>query len=157
MFCPHCGLEMVADLKYCKRCGGPNPLALAQAHEMRPVVSTGLAWAAGGTTAVVAIIGIGLTVASLIDMAHAGLPPWALVWIALFCVLTVFGCVGLLLWFWTRLLGASRAPAAAAPPALRTADTNELSAHHQGALPESRFPSVTEHTTRTLENVKSKQ
>ena len=157
MFCPHCGSEMAAELKYCKRCGGPNPLGLAQAHESRPAVSTGMAWAAGGTTGVVAVVGVGLTVASLIDMARVGLPPWALVWIALFCVMAVLGCVGLLLWFWTHLLGAARARAAAAPPALRAADTNELSAHHQGALPESRFSSVTEHTTRTLENTKSRQ
>ena len=115
MFCPHCGLEMVADLKCCKRCGGPNPLALAQTHEMRPAVSPSLAWAAGVTTAPVAIVGIGVTVASLIEMTHAGVPPVALVWIALFCVLTVLGCVGLLLRFWTLLLGASRAPAADPP------------------------------------------
>lgn len=157
MFCPHCGSEMAAELKYCKRCGGPNPLALAQAQESRPAVTTGLAWAAGGSTALVAVIGIGVTIAALNDLARSNITPGALVWITLFCVMTVFGCVGLLLRFWTHLLGAQRTPAAAPPPSLRTADTNELSAHHQGALPEGRFTSVTEHTTRTLENLKSRQ
>jgi hypothetical protein len=148
---------MGAELKYCKRCGGVNPLALAQIHETRPVVSTGLAWAAGGSTALVAVIGTGVTIAALNDLARSDITPGALVWITLFCVLTVFGSVGLLLRFWTHLLGGARTPTAAAPPALRTADTNELSAHHQGALPDARFTSVTEHTTRTLENLKSRQ
>lgn len=158
MFCPHCGSETAAELKYCKRCGGPNPLGLTPTYESRPVVSTGMAWAAGATTALVAIIGIGVTVAAMNDLARSDITPGALVWITLFCVLTVLGSVGLLLRFWTHVLGATRpAPPAAPPPALRTADTNELSAHHQGALPESRFTSVTEHTTRTLENMKSRQ
>jgi len=155
MFCPHCGSEMAAELKYCKRCGGPNPLALAQMHETRPAVSTGTAWAAGATTALVAIIGIGVSVASLIDMVHAGLHPTALAWIALFCMLTVFGCVALLLRFWAHLLGASRAPAPTLTAA-RPADTSELNAQQPGALPDARFSgaSVTEHTTRTLEHSK---
>lgn len=159
MFCPHCGSETAAELKYCKRCGGPNPLALAQAQEGRPVISPGMVWAAGCSTAFVVVAGLGVVAASVVEMSRAGVGPVAVIWIALFLALTLFGSVALMLRFWSYLLGAVRPPAAAQlPPASRPADTSDLGPQQQqGALPEPRFASVTEHTTRTFENLKNKQ
>ncbi len=160
MFCPHCGSEMAAELKYCKRCGGPNPLSFAQVQESRPAPSTGMVWAAGFSTTVVIVAGLGVIAAALFELSRANVGPVALIWIAIFFTLTLFGSVALLLRFWSYLLGAvpPRAAAAQLPPASRPADTSDLGPQQQqGALPEPRFASVTEHTTRTFENVKNKQ
>jgi len=162
MFCPHCGSEMAAELKYCKRCGGPNPWALAQAQESRPAPapSTGTVWAAGFSTTVVIVAGLGVIAAALFELSRANVGPVALIWIAIFFTLTLFGSVALLLRFWSYLLGAVPPPAAAAqlPPASRPADTSELGPQQQhDALPEPRFASVTEHTTRTFESAKRRE
>lgn len=159
MFCPHCGTETAAELKYCKRCGGPNPWALAQTHESRPAPSTGMVWAAGFSTAAVIIAGLAVVAVAIFEMSRANVGPVALIWIALFFTLTLFGSIALLLRFWSYLLGAMpRQAAPELPPASRPADTSDLAPQQQpGALPEPRFASVTEHTTRTFENVKSRE
>ena len=157
MFCPHCGSETAAELKYCKRCGGPNPWALAQTQEGRPATTPGMVWAAGFSTAFVVVAGLAVVAAAIFEMSRSNVGPVALTWIAFFFALTLFGSVALLLRFWSYLLGAVPPRAAAhLPPAARPADTSELGPQQQpGALPEPRFASVTEHTTRTFENVKN--
>ena len=157
MFCPYCGAESTQGLNYCKRCGGNlAPLAQAGAQELRPaVVSPGAAWAAGLTTAAVVIMGVGMIFPVTSELTSRGMPPTAVVAIALFVALTVLGCAAMLLRFWSLLLGVGRtATPAPALPDPRTADTRQLGDQRFDALNPASIPSVTEQTTRTLEHVK---
>ena len=159
MFCPYCGNESTQGLNYCKRCGGNlAPLTQTGAQGTRPpVVASGAAWAAGLTTAAVVIIGVGMIFPITTELAARGMPAAAVVWIALFVALTVFGCAAMLLRFWSLLFGVGGAGRATATPALpdsKSTDTRELGDQRFDALNPASIPSVTEQTTRTLERVK---
>ena len=158
MFCPYCASESTPGLNYCKRCGGNlAPLVQGPAQETRPaVVAPGSAWAAGLTTAVVIIIGVGMIFPIVSELTSRGMHPTAVVAIALCVALTVLGCVAMLLRFWSLVLGvggAGRAPQAApALPDPKSTDTRELGTARFDALNPASIPSVTEQTTRTLEH-----
>lgn len=163
MFCPYCGTESTQGLNYCNRCGGNlAPLARDGARETRPALSTGAAWAAGLTTSAVVIIGLGILIPITADLTIRGMPPTAVVWIALFVALVVLGCTAMLLRFWSALLGVGAAPAAgraAATPALadsKATDTRELGDARFDALNPPSIHSVTEQTTRTLEPARAR-
>jgi hypothetical protein len=163
MYCPHCGTETTQGLNYCNRCGGNLSLpAAVGAHESRPAISTGKVWAVGVTTLLLIVMGLGITFAALTDMMHGGMPPDVLKMILVTATMTILGGLAFLGWLWTRVLGLARRTDNAAPPLYRPAsNTSELGAGRAGgALPEPQtYPasSVTEHTTRTLEHVKSRE
>jgi hypothetical protein len=161
MFCPYCGTESTQGLNYCKRCGGNlAPLAQGSAQEARPaVVSPGAAWAAGLTTAAVVIMGVGMIFPVTSELTSRGMHPTAVVFIALFVALTVFGCAAMLLRFWTLLFGVRAPGRSGGTPALpdpKASDTRELGSSRFDALNPASIPSVTEQTTRTLEHVEKK-
>lgn len=161
MFCPYCGTESTQGLNYCKRCGGNlAPLAQGGAQESRlAVVAPGPAWAAGLTTAAVAVIGIGTIFPLTSELVLRGMPAAAVVWIALFVALSVVGCVAMLLRFWSLLFGVRARDSGRATPALpdaRAIDTRELGASRFDSLNPASIPSVTEQTTRTLEPAQKK-
>lgn len=155
MFCPYCGTESTQGLNYCKRCGG-NLGAFLQAGAQggRPAASNAAVWAAGLSTTVVVVLGLGLIFPITSELAMRGVHATALTWIAFFIALAVFGCAGMLLRFWSALLGVSRPDAPAALPAPAAAATGELGAPRFDALNPQPAPSITEQTTRTLEHVK---
>jgi hypothetical protein len=159
MFCPYCGTESTQGLNYCKRCGGNlAPLAQGPAQGTHPaVVAPGSAWAAGLTTAAVVIIGVGMIFPITTELAARGMPAVAVVWIAFFVALTVFGCAAMLLRFWSLLFGVGGAGRTANAPALpdpKSTDTRELGDQRFDALNPASIPSITEQTTRTLEHAK---
>jgi len=155
MFCPFCGTESTQGLNYCKRCGA-NLGAVLQggAQDVRPAVSNGMAWAAGLSTTLVVVLGIGIIFLIMSDLAARHVHPTAMVFIALSMALAVVGCVALLLHFWSSLLGAGRPATRAALQTPPAASTGELGATRFEALNPQPVPSVTEHTTRTLDHVK---
>ena len=157
MFCPYCGTESTQGLNYCKRCGS-NLGALSQpgAQNARPQVSNGAAWAAGISTAAVVVIGLGMIFPITTELTAKGMNPGTVGAIALVIALAVFGCVAMLLRFWSQILGVGRTPAPKTlqPPA--AAQTAELGASRFEALNPQPAPSITEQTTRTLEQVKKK-
>jgi hypothetical protein len=158
MYCPYCGTETTQGLNYCNRCGG-NLAPLAQtAQETRAVVAPGAAWAAGLTTTAVVIIGLGMIFPITSELTIRGMTPTAVVAIALFVALAVVGCAGMLLRFWSMLLGAARhnAQASAALPPHKTHDTRDLDAQRFDSLNPATAYSVTEQTTRTLDRVERK-
>jgi len=154
MYCPHCGNESSGELNYCKRCGGSlNPLALGSPQETRPVVPPRTAWAMGLTMLLLVVLGLGMIFAAVDKLADRVIPP-VLVLTVIFGALTVLGGATLLTFLWTRVLGPNR-PASSAPPQLgRHANTNELPPARVGTFADSHIPSVTEHTTRTFDNIK---
>jgi hypothetical protein len=163
MFCPYCATETTQGLNYCNRCGGNlAPLTQGPVQETRVIVASGAAWAAGLTTTVVIVIGLGLIFPMASELTAHGMAPTAVVAIALFVALAVVGCAAMLLRFWSTLLGLGAARQQAAPPAPaalpppRAQDTRGFDAPRQDALNPAPAHSVTEQTTRTLEHTPKK-
>jgi len=153
MYCPHCGNESSGELNYCKRCGGNlNPLTLNATQETRPAaVPTRTAWAMGLTMLFLIVFGLVAVFSAVDKLADRVIPP-VLVLTVIFGALTVLGGATLLAFLWTRVIGSQRA---AAPTQLgRPTNTSELPPSRLGALPDAHFPSVTEHTTRTFDNIR---
>jgi len=93
--------------------------------------------------------GLGIIFGSATDFARMGVHPAAIVWMILFSSATLFGCTGLMIRFFTKLLTMQREiapPQPQRPPAF-----NER--QPQQHLPPPRMEpvgSVTENTTRTF-------
>jgi hypothetical protein len=157
MFCPYCATETTQGLNYCNRCGGNlAPLTQAPVQETRIIVAPGAAWAAGLSTTVVIVIGLGIIFPITAELTAKGMAPTAVVAIALLIALGVVGCAAMLLRFWSMLLGvgAARQQQAQAPAALpqpKAQDTRGLDAPRFDSLNPAPVPSITEQTTRTLD------
>jgi hypothetical protein len=145
MYCPTCGNEITVELKYCNRCGAnltmpatTTPVALAPVKLTIPSIVLGLT----------ILGGLGMIFGAATDFARRDLHPFALVWIVLFSGATLFGCVGMLIRFLTKMMTLQREIAPAPQP--RPAFTDRPPVPH---LPPPRMEpvgSVTENTTRTF-------
>jgi hypothetical protein len=161
MYCPHCGTETTPGLNYCNRCGGNLSMLTTNnaAQDSRPSVSTGTAWAAGTTTMLLVLMGLGLLLAGIGEISRSGLPPDVLKLLIICGMMLLLGGIVFLGWLWTRILGLSRKHDNTPSTPLRSSHTNELGPARASALPEARInpaSSVTEHTTRTLEHAQKK-
>ncbi|MFN2529749.1 MAG: zinc ribbon domain-containing protein [Pyrinomonadaceae bacterium] len=147
MFCPSCGNEITVELKYCNRCGAN--LSLPSPSHQTPVmlapVKLGVPSIVMGLTI---IAGLGIIFGGASQFARVGMHPAAITWIVLFSSATLFGCVALMIRFWTRMM--TSRPEVVLPQAIRP------SVADRGAIPAQLppgiegIPSVTEHTTRTF-------
>lgn len=158
MYCPHCGTETPQGLNYCNRCGGNlNPvaanasLAAADPQETRPHIPAGTAWAVGVTLLLVVCVGLAAVFGTISELAHF-IAPDALVVLAICGSATILGSILLLTRFWMRLLLAGATKKEAPRLGARTQSAAELGPARHGSLPDARFTSVTEHTTRTLKS-----
>jgi hypothetical protein len=144
MYCPSCGSEITVELKYCNRCGAnlswPAP---TQSAPLAPIRLTFPSIVLGLTV----VIGLGIVFGGATSMAERGMNPAAIVWIVLFSVAALFGCVGLMIRFWTNLLSMQRE--IASPSYIRPTLADRPS---PPPLPPRMEPvgSVTENTTRTF-------
>ena len=149
MYCSACASPVTAGLKFCNRCG-------ANLNKDQDVAK-GSSIAAGLITAVVlvALLGLGIMFGGAIALKNGGgFDPETIGFFMTFCFLIIGTTEVFLLRQLSRVLGATsqnqlmenRAPlfqpAQSAPP-------RELHAVRDTAEP---IPSVTENTTRTLEN-----
>jgi len=151
MYCPTCGNEITVELKYCNRCGAHLSLpATAPPLVMAPVRLTVPSIVLGLTI----IGGLGVIFGAATEFGRQGLHPAAIVWMVLFSAATLFGCMGLMIRFFTKMMTMSQGISAVQPPRHSTITINERqTAHH---LPPPRMepvPSVTENTTRTFSPV----
>jgi len=157
MFCSYCGTESTQGLNYCNRCG--NSLAApaqTDTEKVRPTVSASTAWAIGVTTMLLVLVGLGILLGALTDIAYK-ISADAVAAIMVCGSLTVLGSVFMLTRFWMRLLTGTKRSTLASLIAARRAATGELGPARVGALhdaPIAPISSVTEHTTRTLEHIK---
>ena len=145
MYCPTCGNEISVELKYCNRCGANLTLPAASA----PVVLAPVRLTVPSIVLGITILGgLGVIFGAASDFARNGLHPAAIVWMVLFSAATLFGCVGLLIRFLTRMLTLNRelAPPQSQP---RPAFTDRPAMQHLPPRMEP-VPSVTENTTRTF-------
>lgn len=143
MYCPSCGNEITVELKYCNRCGAnltlPTtnpPMALAPVKLTVPAIVLGLT----------ILGGLGVIFGSATEFARQGLHPAAIVWMVLFSSATLFGCTGLMIRFFTKMMTMHRE---IAPPQPRPAVAERPPMHHLPPRMDP-APSVTENTTRTF-------
>src|SRR5215216_5044271 len=105
MYCPTCGNEITVELKYCNRCGANLMLpAMAAPVAMAPVKLTVPSIVLGLTI----LGGLGVIFGSATEFARQGLHPAAIVWMVLFSAATLFGCTGLMIRFFTKMLTMQR-------------------------------------------------
>jgi hypothetical protein len=146
MYCPTCGNEISVELKYCNRCGANLTLpATIPPTMMGPVKLTVPSIVLGLTI----LGGLGVIFGSATEFVRNGLHPAAIVWMVLFSSATLFGCIGLMIRFFTRMLTMQR-EIAPTQPQRPPAFTERQPAQH---LPPPRMEpvgSVTENTTRTF-------
>ena len=146
MYCPSCGNEITVELKYCNRCG---------ANLMLPTITAPVALAPIKLTVPSIVLGItilggmGVIFGSATEFARQGLNWAAIVWMVLFSSATLFGCVGLLIRFLTKMMTFQReiAPPQQQP---RPAFTDRPAMPHLPPRMEPPVGSVTENTTRTF-------
>jgi hypothetical protein len=148
MYCPSCGNEIAVELKYCNRCGAnlslptqPQVVTVAPIRLAVPSIVVGLT----------SVIGLGIIIGGASQMAIVGVPPVAVVWMALFAVATLFGCTGLLIRFLTKLVTLQREVIASQTQPIPSV----VAKPHAQQLPPryEPVPSVTENTTRTFSPV----
>src|SRR6185295_6215243 len=101
MYCPTCGNEITVELKYCNRCGANLTLPATSAPMyLAPVKLTVPSIVVGITI----LGGLGVIFGSATEFARQGLHPAAIVWMVLFSAATLFGCTGLMIRFFTKML-----------------------------------------------------
>ena len=145
MYCPTCGNEISVELKYCNRCGANLTLPATSAPMvLAPVKLTVPSIVLGMTI----LGGLGVIFGAASDFARQGLHPAAIVWMVLFSAATLFGCVGLLIRFLTKMMTLHR-ELAPPQPQPRPAFNDRPAVQHLPPRMEP-VPSVTENTTRTF-------
>ena len=150
MYCPSCGSEIAVELKYCNRCGANLALTTnTQVVSVAPV-KLGIPSVVLGATI---ILGLGIIIAGAAQMALVGVPAVAMVWMVLFAVAALFGCVAMMIRFWTNLIKLQRETITTTQPS-RPQFTERPNVQQ---LPPrlDHVPSVTENTTRTFSPVYS--
>ena len=146
MYCPSCGTEIAVELKYCNRCGAnlSLPTTNPQVVSMPPVRLAIPSIVLGLTI----VLGLGITIAGVSQMALVGVPAVALVWMVLFAVATLFGCSAMMIRFWTKLIILQRESINVSQP---TRPSIAEKPQIQQLPPRmDHYPSVTENTTRTF-------
>ena len=143
MYCPTCGNEITVELKYCNRCGAnltlpatSAPMVLAPVKLTVPTIVLGIT----------ILGGLGMIFGAATEFARRDLHPAAIVWMVLFSAAMLFGCVGLMIRFLTKMMTLGRE---LPPPQPRPAFTDRPSVPHLPPRMEP-VPSVTENTTRTF-------
>ena len=145
MYCPTCGNEITVELKYCNRCGANLTLPATSAPVMLAPVKLAVPSIVLGITI---LGGLGVIFGAASDFARQGLHPAAIVWMVLFSAATLFGCVGLLIRFLTKMMTYQR-ELTPSQPQPRPAFAERPPMQHLPPRMEP-VPSVTENTTRTF-------
>jgi hypothetical protein len=146
MYCSSCGTEVTKELNYCNRCGA-NLKATASVEEqpVRVVNMRGTIW----PMALMVVIGLGIILAGVGDLAKRDIHPAALTWIAICGFVMIFGIASLILRYMSQLSGTSKSVEKTASRKKAT-----ISEARVAQLPPSRMEpvsSVTENTTRTFD------
>ncbi len=148
MYCPTCGNEITVELKYCNRCGANLTLPVMSAPTVMAPVKLGVPSVVLGITI---LGGLGIIFGGATEFAQLGVHPAAIVWMVLFSAAALFGCAGLMIRFFTKLLTLQRElPVVQQPP--RPVMNDRQTMHHLPPRMEP-VPSVTENTTRTFSPV----
>ena len=145
MYCPTCGNEITVELKYCNRCGANLTLPATSAPMVLAPVKLTIPSIVLGITI---LGGLGMIFGAATEFARRDLHPAAIVWMVLFSAAMLFGCVGLMIRFLTKMMTLGRELAPPQPQA-RPAFSDRPAASQLPPRMEP-VPSVTENTTRTF-------
>jgi len=162
MFCPNCGFEAAAGLKFCKRCGeglAETPQLVWQSPVSR---LTGAAWAVALATSLICLAGLGIVFTHAFDLLRplgpgqspAGNSTAISIVMIVFGSLTVFGVTAMLLRLFSKLLLAPQAVSSKAP--IKKSFVNAPPPQQLSGAP-SAVSSVTEHTTRNFESLEERE
>lgn len=153
MYCSSCGAAVAQGLSYCKHCGaklsGEKGDGLIKTTELRAeslIISAMVGLFVLGLLAITVLMGV---MKAVLDL-NAG----QILGFATLSFLIMLLIEGVLIWRLSRLKRSAEETGDAALP--KTQTTKELDAGPARVLPEA-MPSVTEHTTRTLEPVYSER
>ena len=153
MYCSACGASVAQGLSYCKSCGaklsGEKDDSLIKTTELRAeslIISAMVRLFVLGLLAITALMGV---MKAILDL-NAG----QILGFATLSFLTMLLIEGVLIWRLSRRKRSAEGTGDIALPQTQT--TKELDAAQARGLPEA-MPSVTEHTTRTLEPVYSER
>lgn len=146
MYCSSCGADVMQGVSFCNHCG--TRLALTQSGHIAKQLATlpeSLIWA----IVAIFVIGLGCTIGLMAMMKELlNFNNTLIVAFALFCLSLMTVVEGVFIWM---LLTRHRSSKESGDKArLKEQVTKELNTAQARALPEAK-PSVTEHTTRTLE------
>jgi len=142
VYCSSCGVDSVEGLRYCKRCGANLTTGLEAPPGRIPVALTLLFLVLIGT---VFCIGLGLPMATAEDLARIGFSTRDLMILFLSDLALTLAIEGMLVWLLLRL---SKLHQPARPA--RTIELAPGELRPQIAAPPQSIGSVTENTTRTL-------
>ncbi len=152
MYCSSCGMSVVPDLNYCKRCGeklrGVKGDNLIKSSEVKPelLVSAMVALFILGLGAIAVLIGVMKEVVGF-DLS-------ILLAVTVFSFALMLVVEGVLIWLLLNGKKGVEVVSDAEPP--KEQKTMELQEGQARVLPEP-VPSVTEHTTRTFEPIYSER
>lgn len=157
MFCPSCGTESTAGLKYCKQCGGnlgDTPQLVIQEAGSSSSRLTGVAWALGLASVAITLGGIGIVFSHAWELVspqfqgpRASDTTMVAMTMIIFGSATIFGIMALLIRLFTRVIGAHLDSPQLAKVIKPVAG---VSAHAQMPAMPAPASSVTEHTTRNF-------
>lgn len=153
MYCSNCGNAAASGLKYCKNCGE----RLSREWEDKDGTPGKMLDNILTTLFLVVMFGLGILVGLVAVLLNSNIEPKIVMFISIAYLVAVFGICYTLLSQVPKLIDAKlkqtsnvQYAAAEEPQYLRPAATNELGEYHEPA-------SVTEHTTRTLDEVSAKR
>lgn len=153
MFCPSCGVALAQQMKYCNRCGSQlttsKQTAVIELPEKRlREEMVELFW--------VTVFGLGLILGGMaLIKSVLHLSEWILIAYMIFSSTAFTINFALSLWQIRRLARIAEETKGTLP--VGQLATNELSPIKARAALEESVPSVTEHTTRTLEPISKEQ
>jgi hypothetical protein len=152
MFCSYCGAAVAQGLSYCKHCGsksgGAKGDAPDKASELRPETLV-------SAMMLVFVFGLGAIIGLMAVMRTLpGFDFGRIMVVTLLSFLILVGLEAVFIWLLLRRRGGFKG--ADDSTSLKGHTTKELDAAQARALPEP-LPSVTEHTTRTLDPVYSER
>ena len=145
MYCSTCGMDAVEGLKYCKRCGANLTIALEASPPAKMPFALTIAFliVIGGVFSA----GLGLPMAAAQDLARIGFSTHDLMVLFMADLALTLAISGMLVWLFLRLIRMYHQPY----PVRRVELLPSESARAQISAPPQSVGSVTENTTRTLE------
>jgi ABC-type nickel/cobalt efflux system permease component RcnA len=151
MYCSSCGVVVAQGLSYCNYCGaklsGAKGDSLSKSSEVKPEL---LVWG----MIMVLVFGLVAIVFLMMAMKMVGLNVEQILAFTILSFLIMLLVEGVFIW---KLLRRKRSAEETGDPALsQEKATKELEEAQARGLPEG-MPSVTEHTTRTLEPIYSER